>query len=143
MFSDLHNSISFIQFAEAAERVLEKVLLDLNDGKQSTMVRLYQMEHEDKYFIKYWHSRFETYIGKVNENSNQIEQLTMPETIDDMMRFELVQIVLHGVKYKHCKCCGKLFVPEGRSDSVYCDRIMPGQENPSNKNSTFCCIRET
>jgi len=37
------------------------------------------------------------------------------------------------VKYKHCQCCGKLFVPEGRSDSLYCDRIMPGQERPCNE----------
>jgi len=117
----------------AVERILDKVLLNPNDGKQSTMARLYQMEHEDKYFSRYWHSRFETYIGKVSNNSEQIEQLTMLKTIDDMMRFELVQMILHDVKYKHCKCCGKLFIPEGRSDSIYCDRIMPGQKQSCSK----------
>ena len=54
----------------------------------------------------------------------------MFETIDDMMRYELVQMILHNVKYKRCKCCGKLFIPDGRPDSLYCSRVMPGQQRP-------------
>jgi len=118
---------------KVVERTLDKVLLGAHDEKQSTMVRLYHMEQEDKYFQKYWHSRFESYIGKVSDNSELIEQLNMLETIDDMMRFELVQMILHDVQYKHCQCCEKLFIPDGRSDSRYCDRVMPGQERPCNK----------
>ncbi|MCL2426503.1 MAG: DUF6076 domain-containing protein [Oscillospiraceae bacterium] len=118
---------------KVVERTLDKILLSADDERQSTMIRLYQMEHEDRNFRKYWHSRFETFIGKVSNSSEQIDQLTMLETIDDMMRFELIQMVLHDVKYKYCQCCGKLFIPDGRSDSRYCDRIMPEQKHPCSK----------
>ena len=118
---------------KVVERTLDEILLNSDDERKSAMARLYQMEHEDKYFRKYWYSRFETFFGKVSDDSEQIEQLTMLETIDDMMRFELVQMILHDVKYKHCQCCGKLFIPDGRSDSRYCERIMPGQKQPCNK----------
>jgi len=115
------------------ESTLDKVLTDSDNGKQSAMLRLYKLEHEDKYFKKYWHSRFENYIDKISNDSNQYENMTILETIDDMMRYELVQMILHDVKYKRCQCCGKLFIPDGRSDSLYCDRIMPGQERPCSK----------
>ncbi len=47
-----------------------------------------------------------------------------------MMRFELVQMLVCGVTYKRCRSCKKLFIPSGRSDSMYCDRIMPGRDKP-------------
>lgn len=115
------------------EQTLDKILIDSDNGKQSAMGRLYKMEHEDKYFSKYWHSKFETSIGKVGDSSDCYEQISLLETIDDMMRYELVQMILHDTKYKRCQCCKKLFIPDGRSDSLYCDRIMPGQEHPCNK----------
>ena len=45
-------------------------------------------------------------------------------SIDDMIRFELMSMLIFYVDFKKCKCCGKYFVPSGRSDSQYCDRIF-------------------
>jgi hypothetical protein len=115
-------------------KTLDQILGEDNiDGGQSAMERLYKMESEDKFFRKHWHSRFESYIGKVNENADKIENLTVLYTIDDMMRYELVQMILQDVSYKRCQCCGQLFLPTGRPDALYCGRIMPGQERPCNE----------
>jgi hypothetical protein len=111
------------------ERTLDLILEDTNsDGRDTTMARLYRLENKDKYFRKYWHSRFESYIGVVSDKTGQLAHLTALETIDDMMRYELVHMILQEVKPKRCKCCGKLFLPDGRSDKLYCPRIMPGRE---------------
>ncbi len=50
-----------------------------------------------------------------------------------MIRYELVQTLAQEVQYKRCQSCGKLFIPSGRSDSLYCGRIMPGQTKPCNQ----------
>ena len=48
------------------------------------------------------------------------------ESVDDMIRFELMHMLLQDVDFKACKCCGRYFVPSGRSDSLYCDRVVEG-----------------
>ena len=45
----------------------------------------------------------------------------------------MVQLLVEGVGYKFCKNCGMPFIPSGRSDALYCDRVMAGQEKPCNK----------
>ena len=115
----------------AVEKTLNQILGNANlDSGQSAMARLYKLEQDDDFFRRYWCSRFESYIGKVNESANKYANLTVLNTVDDMMRYELVQIILRNVEYKLCQNCGKLFVPSRRADSVYCDRIMPGQDKP-------------
>ena len=68
----------------------------------------------------------------IKENNTEfIEMYELPE-ISDMLRFEMVQTVLHQRPFKRCKYCERLFIPSGRSDSEYCSRIMPGEEKPCN-----------
>ena len=48
--------------------------------------------------------------------------------IDDMLRYEIVQTLVQGIGFKRCKNCGMLFVPSGRSDTLYCDFVANGEE---------------
>jgi len=47
-------------------------------------------------------------------------------SVDDMIRFELMHMLFLDVNFKKCKYCERYFVPSGRSDSLYCDREVPG-----------------
>ena len=39
-------------------------------------------------------------------------------------------MLVNKIKFKPCKCCGEYFVPRGRINSEYCERIMPGETKP-------------
>ena len=68
----------------------------------------------------------------IKENNTEfIEMYELPK-IDDMLRFEMVQTVLRQRPFKRCKYCGKLFIPSGRSDSEYCERIATHEDKPCN-----------
>lgn len=112
------------------EQTLSKVLGNGEKTAQDALARFYDYECHDPLFREHWHSRFETSFGKTTEASPEIVQLSALARIDDMLRFELVQMLVQDVQYKPCSCCGKLFIPSGRSDSIYCGRIMPGHERP-------------
>ena len=128
----LHLLIDCIKERQSiVEDALNKILADENiDSGQTAMKRLCRLQEEDEFFRKYWHSNFETRIGRVIEDANIYANLTVLNTIDDMMRYELIQIILRNVKYKRCQSCGKLFLPVRRKNALYCNRIMPGQKRP-------------
>ena len=50
-----------------------------------------------------------------------------------MLRYELVQTLVMGIGFKRCENCGMLFVPSGRSDTLYCDFRAKGETQPCNK----------
>lgn len=113
-------------------KTLEAVLLQHQHHKRPATAQYYFCEQSDPAFREKWHSDFTILFGKRDEAQNEVVQLTVLNTIDDVLRFELVQLLIQGVEYKLCKNCGKLFIPSGRSDSLYCDRIMPGATKPCN-----------
>ena len=107
---------------------LEKVLENKSDFHDtSPLSRLYKLEQTDEFFKTHWDSNFNSFIGRINKNVNKFAQLYKLNTIDDMFRFELTQMILKDVSYKRCK---KLFIPKGRADSLYCTKIMPGKTKP-------------
>lgn len=55
------------------------------------------------------------------------------DSIDDLIRFELLNVITNNVVIKKCKYCNRYFVPKGRSDSEYCDRISKGETRPCNE----------
>lgn len=57
-------------------------------------------------------------------------QMYQFNALDELMSFELMQAVLLESNVKRCENCGAWFVPEGRSDSIYCARIAPGETKP-------------
>ena len=63
--------------------------------------------------------------------SPEISPLKFPlKTADDVMRFDLMQMFVKELEFKPCKYCGRYFVPLGRTDCEYCDRIMIGETKP-------------
>lgn len=114
-------------------QTLSRVLSDENKTQMDALARFYQYECSDPLFRELWHSRFEVSFGVLTDGATDVVQLSTLARIDDMLRYELVQTLIRDVQYKHCQSCGKLFIPTGRSDSLYCGRIMPGQEKPCNQ----------
>lgn len=60
----------------------------------------------------------------------RIIQMYEFDTPEALQNFELVQMTLEHCNVKQCANCGRWFIPKGRSDSIYCDRIAPGEGKP-------------
>lgn len=52
---------------------------------------------------------------------------------EDLIIFELFQIINNDIIVKKCKNCGYYFIPSGRSDTKYCDRVRPGNTKACNE----------
>lgn len=117
---------------ENVEKTLSMILERRENDGMTPIQRYYDLEQHNEEFAKHWHSNFTTKLGQKAEGYD-VQQFTMLENIDDMLRYELVETLVQGVEFKRCKNCGMLFVPMGRSDAVYCDFIMPGEKQPCNK----------
>jgi len=113
---------------QLVNQTLGKVLNEEDSSTNSALSRFYEYENNDKLFCEHWSSHFEIFFGKRSENTTGIVQLTVLDRIDDMMRYELVQMLVRDVKYKYCQNRKNLFIPSGRSDSLYCDRVMEGEQ---------------
>lgn len=96
----------------------------MKDKKSSLTQRFVKRGKESKLFD----FKFDSYFDYENE------VITYPlETMDDVIRFDMMQMLVNKVKFKPCKCCGHYFIPGGRVNSEYCDRIMPGETKPCNE----------
>lgn len=116
---------------KSVQKSLDTILVNRTDNSDLTpATRLSLLENTDEFYKNNWGTRFTSFIGKPYEGAKSYVQLTELDTITDMLRYELTQLVLKDVPYKICKCCNELFIPKGRSDSLYCLRIMPGRTKP-------------
>jgi len=126
----------YIGMIEERQKNIEETLSMILDQRESDgltpIQRYYELEQTNEEFRKHWHSEFVMKLGKKADNYD-VQQFAVLNNIDDMLRYELVQTLVQGVGFKRCKNCGLLFVPSGRSDSLYCDRVMRGEELPCKK----------
>ena len=109
------------------EATLSLVLEQRDTDGLTPIQRYYELEQTDDEFRKYWHSDFVMKLGK-KADGYDVQHFAVLENIDDMLRFELVQTLVQGIGFKRCKNCGMLFVPSGRSDTLYCDFVADGEE---------------
>ena len=126
----------YIDLIEERQKNVENTLsmiLDQrdNDGLKPIQ-RYYELEQTNEEFRKHWHSDFIMKLGKKAVDYD-VQQFVVLNNIDDMLRYELVQTLVMGIGFKRCKNCGMLFVPSGRSDSLYCDFVKQGEELPCKK----------
>ena len=56
--------------------------------------------------------------------SHDVVELYEIGSLDDLFRFEFVNMVKHDVFIKKCKNCGRFFIPKRRADAEYCERIF-------------------
>ena len=109
------------------EATLSLVLEQREIDGLTPIQRYYELEQTDEEFRKYWHSDFVMKLGK-KADGYDVQHFAVLENIDDMLRYELVQTLMQGIGFKRCKNCGMLFVPSGRSDTLYCDFVADGEE---------------
>ena len=114
------------------EETLSKILEQREHDGLTPIQRYYELEQTDEEFRKYWHSDFVMKLGKKADDYD-VQHFAVLQNIDDMLRFELVQTLVQGIGFKRCENCGMLFVPSGRSDSLYCDFIAAEESKPCNK----------
>lgn len=131
-----HMVLTYMRWIQERQERVEKTLSMILEKRESDgmtpIQRYFDLEQHNEGFSEQWHSAFITQLGQKAEGY-EIQQFTVLEDIDDMLRYELVETLVRGVEFKRCKNCGMLFVPMGRSDAVYCDFIMPGEKQPCNK----------
>ena len=116
-----------------AESALQTIYEDKMGEGLTPLERYYRREQEDPVFQKHLHTTFTVKLGRRSTGDHSVTQLTVLDTVDDLLRYELFLLVTQGRQYKFCKNCGKPFIPSGRSDIVYCDRIMIGSEKRCNE----------
>ena len=116
-----------------AETALRAIYEAEADDNLTPLERYYRREQEDPVFQKRLHATFTVKLGRRAVGDLSVTQLTVLDTVDDLLRYELFLLVTQGRRYKFCKNCGKPFIPAGRSDAVYCDRVMDGAVKPCSK----------
>lgn len=98
---------------------------------------LYLMESKDKLKGSYSNTSFNLHLMPVgihqfNHNSvvekivvdfMEVREVYDINSVQDWFRYEFMCLAKGNVLYKQCKNCGKFFIPSGRSDSEYCDKI--------------------
>lgn len=67
--------------------------------------------------------------GDITAKNLEIVEMYEINDIDGLIRFELLKMVSGGVVVKKCANCGQYFVPVGRIDALYCNRIYKESEN--------------
>lgn len=120
-----------------------KQVLYQRKGNLTPLQQLFSLEHisSDSYFDTHFTYSLqstedvrglegEKLVKAVTKNKSPLIEMAELANINDMFRFELTRMITDQAVFKRCKCCGKFFVPSGRSDSEYCNRIMPGEEKP-------------
>lgn len=59
-------------------------------------------------------------------NEDIVTRAVNVSTTLDLMHYDFTCIFENNMPLKICKNCNTPFIPKGRADSLYCDRIMPG-----------------
>lgn len=109
--------------------------------------RLYLLAHsEDEavYYLKKqatFHSTLDTVQNYFRLQEDALQQAILQDdaqvfemyefvNLDELLGFELTQMALHKCNVRQCAYCGGWFIPEGRADSKYCNRISVGEAKP-------------
>ena len=48
-------------------------------------------------------------------------------SIEDMLMFELWEMLAKSIRFRKCKRCGRYFIMKGNYDTNYCDRVAEGE----------------
>ena len=76
------------------------------------------------------------------QNDVDIVQMYNINTIDDLIKFELLCLVENDINIKKCGHCGNYFVPIGRCDTLYCNRINMGESKTCSEIGARVALKE-
>jgi len=96
----------------------------MGSPKTSSMEYLYVMEEllkENSGHFHFIEKPFKAFYGMVQ--APEIALLFEIESVKDLLRFEFIKMIEHDIFIKKCKNCERFFIPKGRIDAEYCDRI--------------------
>ena len=65
------------------------------------------------------------FYSKLTDEGSIVSSISQCST-EQLMYYDLFTSLEKDLPIKLCKNCNKPFIPKGRPDSLYCDRIMPG-----------------
>ena len=68
--------------------------------------------------------------GFVYGQEIEVVEMYDVDGIDSLVRFEMLKLIDSNTRINRCKHCDRLFIPKGRIDKEYCDRIMKGETKP-------------
>jgi len=112
---------------EATAYFVEALILlrqEIEAPKASSMEYLYVMEELNKKHTGHFHfveHPIRAFYGMVKPP--EIALLFEMNSVKDLLRFEFIKMIEHDIFIKKCKNCGHFFIPKGRIDTEYCDRI--------------------
>jgi Zn-finger nucleic acid-binding protein len=66
-----------------------------------------------------------TLADYVVENDIDLIEVQEIDTFDELMRFEMMQLVESDTVISMCENCGNLFIPRGRKDMLFCNMMIP------------------
>lgn len=106
-------------------------------AEYDTLQYLYLMESKDNMRDTYTSTSFNTHlmpvgihkfnhydvVTKIIDENMQVKEVYDMNSVQDWFRYEFMYLAKGNVLYKQCKNCGRFFIPSGRSDSEYCDRL--------------------
>lgn len=79
-----------------------------------------------KIFIKKYENK-DNIINEFKNKTVEIVETFILNNNDDLIRFELIQVIKNNIKINKCNLCNNYFIPLGRTDTLYCNRIYKNQ----------------
>ena len=106
-------------------------------AEYDTLQYLYLMESKDNMRDTYTSTSFNTHlmpigvhafnhldvVNKIIDENIPVREVYDINSVQDWFRYEFMYLAKGNVLYKQCKNCGRFFIPSGRFDSEYCERI--------------------
>lgn len=105
-----------------------------NDLQKLYFIDLKHKEKEDKpYYINHTFSSELVPVdlsifSSSGEENTKVFELYAINTVEEFIRFELMNSVKNDLVINQCHCCGNFFIPIGRNDAKYCDGKAPGSK---------------
>jgi len=75
--------------------------------------------------------------SSLESNKVNIVEMVEIDTFSDLIRFDIYNIVKSGLHFKRCRYCGEYFIPRGRTDIEYCNRIKTGEKKRCSEIGAF------
>jgi len=123
-------AVMYENLRENIEAITNEVQLLINfrtvmgAPEKSSLEYLYQLEQfrmEKTGYYFFLENPFRTFYGALP--SGEVVQLYAINSIDDLFRFEFIKMIEHDIFIKKCANCERFFIPRGRADTEYCNRL--------------------
>jgi hypothetical protein len=106
--------------------------IEVPTGRSIDYIDILDEYHSAKNIGNYYLERpFMTFYGRTA--TLEVVQLYVIDKIDDLFRYEFVQMIEYDIFIKKCKNCECFFIPERRVDAEYCNRIYGGNNRRCNE----------